>query len=279
MYEVRLGKIDLYGVLSVEVSNGRDITVYDSIGGGKFPKAKSRNLNVYNIELELSEFKQYKYKSDFTQAKKIFREFDKLLNKQSPVRLIVYNESRKISQLVLLEKYDTREKYSGVYEVNIKCTEYVETNVRTTNIPTIKRHGKIPTPPPQPVKVKSAFKTSKTLSGSTTSVTPPNDLYPYKFSVDRLFFTNNKTNKEYGNPANVDPSKLTWVKVDEPSKEDVLREYGKEMQDKAKAGQEKWNERQGIVKEKASKTYTDINERVTAKTLDITNFKSFYGIK
>lgn len=274
MYEVRLGKIDLYGVLSVEVSNGRDITVYDSIGGGKFPKAKSRNLNVYNIELELSEFKQYKYKSDFTQAKKIFAEFDKLLNKQSPVRLIVYNESRKISQLVLLEKYDTREKYSGVYEVNIKCTEYVETNIRTTNIPQIVRQGKIPTPPPQPVKVASAFKTSKTLSGSATSVTPPNDLYPYKFATDRLFFVKNKINKEYGNPANVDPNALTWVKFD---KLGYLKEPTK-VRD-SYTGEVKSLQFNSNVRKEAGNTYTDINEKVTAKTLDITNFKSFYGIK
>lgn len=165
MYDVRIGRTDLYGIISVSTSNSRDVATYDSIAGSKFSRPKNKNLINYTIEMQLSEQRDYNL-SYFVRAKTIFKDFDKMLERGRPVRLIIYNEKSKLSELVYLERYDKEEKENGVYNVTVKCSEYAEAEVRTTNIPKIKRQGKIPAPPKQPVIVKNPYAMSKKLTGS-----------------------------------------------------------------------------------------------------------------
>lgn len=216
MYDVRIGRTDLYGIISVSTSNSRDVATYDSIAGSKFSRPKNKNLINYTIEMQLSEQRDYNL-SYFVRAKTIFKDFDKMLQRGRPVRLIIYNDKSKLSELVYLERYDKEEKENGVYNVTMKCSEYAEAEVRTTNIPKIKRQGKIPNPPPQAI-IKNPVEFAKKVAGAST-MGPMDDFLKFnewhtRDSWGHLNYTDPKTGKTFLGLANIPrdrPVKPIWV--------------------------------------------------------------------
>ncbi|MDR2933231.1 MAG: hypothetical protein LBV27_09010, partial [Oscillospiraceae bacterium] len=67
---------------------------------------------------------------------------------ESEQRLVISSEDNNISELALLKSYTKTEKeYQGVYDVSIRLMEYVPVSVRTTDVPYVKRPGKVPVPP------------------------------------------------------------------------------------------------------------------------------------
>lgn len=228
MYDVRIGRTDLYGIISVSTSNSRDVATYDSIAGSKFSRPKNKNLINYTIEMQLSEQRDYNL-SYFVRAKTIFKDFDKMLERGRPVRLIIYNEKSKLSELVYLERYDKEEKENGVYNVTVKCSEYAEAEVRTTNIPKIKRQGKIPAPPKQPVIVKNPYANSKKETGNPP-VKPWDDFLKFnewhtRDSWGSLNYTSPLTGEKFLGLANIprkQPVSVKYGLYTETSKRDKL---------------------------------------------------------
>lgn len=135
MYRVYfLDGYEITGVESVDFGHERDVKVYNGLGQGKFPIADSKDLKLWTITCEQED-------------DKLFGLLEGLLNSQEESRLVITSDVENISEKVLLKGYDKQEPYSGVYEVTIKFIEYKEVNVRTTDVPYIKRPGKMPTPP------------------------------------------------------------------------------------------------------------------------------------
>lgn len=128
-YYVSLGDVDFDNVVSVNQSGEREISVYDSVGGGKFAVPQNKGLRTWTI----------KFQSDDPD---MFDDFDKMLRKKTPARLIVKSDNDKVSERVLLKSYSKEEtEYSGVYNVTVTVLEYVKAGVRTTSVPYVAREG------------------------------------------------------------------------------------------------------------------------------------------
>lgn len=134
-YYVSLGDIDFDNVSSVTQSGERDISVYDSVGGGKFAVPQNKGLRSWTI----------KFQADDAD---IFKDFDRLLEKKTPARLIIKSDDDKVSERVLLKSYSKDEsEYAGVYNVTVSVLEYVKAGVKTADVPYVAREGE---PPPLP---------------------------------------------------------------------------------------------------------------------------------
>lgn len=128
-YYVSLGDVDLDNVVSVTQSGDRDISVYDSVGGGKFAVAQNKGLRTWTIKFQ-------------TDDPDIFDDFDKMLIRKTPTRLIVKSDNDKVSERVLLKSYSKEEsEYAGVYNVTVTVLEYVKAGVKTASVPYVARSG------------------------------------------------------------------------------------------------------------------------------------------
>ena len=128
-YYVSLGDVDLDNVASVSQSGERDISTYDSVGGGKFAVAQNKGLREWKI----------KFQSDDPD---MFDDFDRMLRRKTPTRLIIKSDDDKVSERVLLKSYSKEEsEYAGVYEVTVTVIEYAKVGVKTAAVPYVAREG------------------------------------------------------------------------------------------------------------------------------------------
>lgn len=147
MYEVYLDDIFFYGVTAFQSPHDRKLVVYNGIGTGYFPKADDPNLKKWSWECTLQEFPEHYHKDGFVPASKIKASLDAILAEKEPVRLVMKSQYSSLSEQVLLESYQMKEEYAGVYSVSVNVTEYKEAAVRETQIPEIPRPGKVPQQP------------------------------------------------------------------------------------------------------------------------------------
>ena len=128
-YYVSLGDVDFDNVVSVTQAGERDISVYDSVGGGKFAVPQNKGLRTWAIKFQ-------------TDDSDMFDDFDKMLRKKTPARLIVKSDNDKVSERVLLKSYSKEEsEYAGVYNVTASVLEYVKAAVKTADGPYVAREG------------------------------------------------------------------------------------------------------------------------------------------
>lgn len=151
MYEVYLDDIFFYGVTAFQSPHDRKLVVYNGIGTGYFPKADDPNLKKWSWECTLQEFPEHYHKDGFVPASQIKASLDAILAEKEPVRLVMKSQYSSLSEQVLLESYQMKEEYAGVYSVSVNVTEYKEAAVRETQIPEIPRPGKVPQTPPHAV--------------------------------------------------------------------------------------------------------------------------------
>ena len=134
-YYVSLAGNDLERVSSVTQNGDRDISVFDGVGSGKFPVPQHRNLKSWSIKFQT-------YDPD------IFDEFDSLLKKEKPARLVINGEDNKTSERVLLKSYTKEEsEFAGVYNGTVTVVEYAKAAVKTIAVPYSPRAGSAPAPP------------------------------------------------------------------------------------------------------------------------------------
>lgn len=145
-YYINLGGIVLYGIQNVEDSGEREITAYDGIGQGNFPVPESRKLRTWTIECEMAE-KNIGNLPNWSAASKVFTAFDVLLATKDPSRFIFVSDNRNESMSGYLTGYSKKEKAIGTYDVTVRVTEYKAAGVKTTDVPYIKRPGKVPAIP------------------------------------------------------------------------------------------------------------------------------------
>lgn len=145
-YYINLGGILLYGIKSVNDDGEREITSYDGIGQGFFPVPESRKLRTWTIECEMTE-KNLNGLPNWSAASKVFTAFEVLLATKDPSRFIFVSDNRSESMSGYLTGYSKKEEYPGVYSVTVKVTEYKAAGVKTTDVPYIKRPGKVPAIP------------------------------------------------------------------------------------------------------------------------------------
>lgn len=145
-YYVNLGGIILYGISTVEDGGERDITTYDGIGQGNFGIPESPKLHSWTIECEMTE-KNTDNLPNWSAASKVFTAFEVLLNTKDSSRFIFVSDNRSESLLGHLASYSKKEKYPGVYSVSVRVTAYKPAGVKTTDVPYIKRPGKVPAIP------------------------------------------------------------------------------------------------------------------------------------
>lgn len=128
-YYVSLGDVDFDNVASVNQSGERDISTYDSVGGGKFAVPQNKGLREWKI----------KFQSDDPD---MFDDFDRMLRRKTPTRLIIKSDDDKVSERVLLKSYSKEEsEYAGVYEVTVTVIEYAKVGVKTAAVPYVAREG------------------------------------------------------------------------------------------------------------------------------------------
>lgn len=151
MYEVYLDDVFFYGVTKFNFPEERNITVYNGIGTGYFPKADDPDLKEWSFNCQLQEYPEHYHNNNFSPAQTIFARMRTMLAKKEPVRLVMKSEYRSLSEQVLLKNFQPTEVYTGVYNVTVNVTEYKEAAIRNTEIPEIPRPGKVPETPPSPV--------------------------------------------------------------------------------------------------------------------------------
>ncbi len=127
-YYVSLGDIELDQVLTVAQSGERDISTYDSVGGGKFAVAQNKGLREWTIKCEINDHD-------------LIDDLDDLQKRKSPFRLVISGGDYKISKRVFLKSYSREEEYAGVFPTTLKLTEYVKAGVKTTSVPYVAREG------------------------------------------------------------------------------------------------------------------------------------------
>ena len=123
MYEVYLDDVFFYGVKTFNSPHDRKLTTYNGIGTGYFPKADDPNLKEWSWECQLQEYPEHYHDSNFSPAKAIFARLDAMLANKDPVRLVMKSEYDSISEQILLEGYQKKEVYAGVYNVSVNVTE------------------------------------------------------------------------------------------------------------------------------------------------------------
>lgn len=134
-YYVSLGDIELDKVIAVAQNNNRDISVYDSVGGGKFAVPQNKGLREWTIKCEIDDYD-------------VIKDLDKMQKKKTPVRLVINTDGYKVSERVLLKGYTApEEEYAGVFPVTLTAIEYVKAGIKTADVPYVAREGE---PPPLP---------------------------------------------------------------------------------------------------------------------------------
>lgn len=214
-YYVSLGDIELDKVTAVVQSSDRDISTYDSVGGGKFAVPQNKGLREWTIKCELEDHD-------------IIKEFDKMLKKKTPVRLIVKSDDYKVSERVLLKGYNApEEEYAGVFSTTLTVIEYAKVGVKTAAVPYVAREGNRVLPAQVTVTEKNqatwAFDYTQAVKG----------LYgPQEGWIDPAsLFVGAETGKPVSNPAAVPVgSTLTiknkyisvWEQADERARNEAL---------------------------------------------------------
>lgn len=128
-YYVSIGDIELDKVVAVAQSSDRDISVYDSVGGGKFAVPQNKGLRTWTIKCEIDDHN-------------LIKQFDKMQKKKTPARLVINTDGYKVSERVLLKSYNApEEEYAGVWPVTLTVIEYVKVGVKTADVPYVAREG------------------------------------------------------------------------------------------------------------------------------------------
>lgn len=128
-YYVSLGDIELDKVTAVAQSSNRDISVYDSVGGGKFPVPQNKGLREWTIKCEIDDYD-------------VIKDLDKMQKKKTPVRLVINTDGYKVSERVLLKGYTAPEEgYAGVWPITLTVIEHVKAGVKTADVPYVAREG------------------------------------------------------------------------------------------------------------------------------------------
>lgn len=143
-YEVYVGNKHLYGVTSVDFSNDRDVSICEGVGQGKFTVPGSAGIGSWSIKCELTEEKQNYHNREWSNAGKMLKSLQSLLDSKEPTRLIVRADFGRTSKTVLLKGIDRSESYAGVYEVTLKFVEYQKVTSLSEDVPPITRPGRIP---------------------------------------------------------------------------------------------------------------------------------------
>lgn len=190
-YYVTLGGIYISGIANVGLTSGRDLTTYDGLGNGSFSVPDSENLREWTISCELSET-NYRNLPHWQAASYIFSSFETMLKTKDYSRFLVISDSKNISELAYLKQYQQKEKYNGVYDVEITVQEYKPVAVKTTGVPYITRPGKIPVAP-KTVVVKTAYSSAKEYTGTAPSAVKAADF-------KKIDYADMKTNKPASNP-------------------------------------------------------------------------------
>lgn len=134
-YYVSLGDVELDKVITVAQSSDRDISVYDSVGGGKFAVPQNKGLRSWTIKCEIDDYD-------------VIKDLDKMQKRKTPARLVINSDGYKVSERVLLKSYNApEEEYAGVFPVTLTAIEYVKVGVKTADVPHVAREGE---PPPLP---------------------------------------------------------------------------------------------------------------------------------
>ena len=114
---------------TVTQSGERDISVFDSVGGGKFAVPQNRGLRTWAIKCEIDNHD-------------VIKDLDKMKKKKTPVRLVINSNDHKVSERVLLKSYTaSEEEYAGVFPVTLTVIEYVKAGIITTDVPYVARDG------------------------------------------------------------------------------------------------------------------------------------------
>ena len=128
-YYVSLGDIELDKVTAAVQSSNRDISVYDSVGGGKFAVPQNKGLREWTIKCEIDDYD-------------VIKDLDKMQKSKTPVRLVINCEGYKVSERVLLKGYTAPEEgYAGVWPVTLTVIEHVKVGVKTADVPYVAREG------------------------------------------------------------------------------------------------------------------------------------------
>lgn len=133
-YYVSLGDIEFDKVITAAQTNNRDIAVYDSVGGGKFPVPQNKGLKEWTIKCEIDDYD-------------IIKQLDKMQKKDTPVRLVINCGDYKVSERVLLKSHNETQEYAGVWPTTLTVLQHVNAGVKTADVPYVARAGE---PPPLP---------------------------------------------------------------------------------------------------------------------------------
>lgn len=167
-YFVSFGGIVLHCVESVTETSGRDIEEHKSLAGEAFPTAGGANLREWTISCVLSNVNDFK-DPNWKSADEIFRQFEICLKTKDYSRFIMTSSGKaSVSELTWLERYSKKEKYDGVWEVEITLKEYRPVQIMTADVPTITRPGKNPNPP-KTVGKNTAYGATKAATGKPPS--------------------------------------------------------------------------------------------------------------
>lgn len=127
-YYVSLGDLEFDKALSVTRSSDRNISTYDSVGGGKFAVPQNKELREWTIKCELDDFD-------------VIKQLDKIQRSKKPVRLVISSDEYKESERVLLKSHHQEEEYAGVFPTTLNLVEYSKIGVRTAAVPYVAREG------------------------------------------------------------------------------------------------------------------------------------------
>ncbi|QAT48593.1 hypothetical protein EQM14_01675 [Caproiciproducens sp. NJN-50] len=212
-YYVSFGGFSLYAVESVQDKNGRDLETYDGVGAGKFNVPNAKDPETWSIQCQLYENATEASKYNQWRASEIFNACKSLLgNTTDPSRLVITNirnSSANLSVLAWFKSYDSQETSPGVYTVTFELEEYKPVGVKTTNIPTVARPGKVPTPPKVTLSSSNtAYKNyKKTGVGTKTDA----EIYKSKAAIQEKkhdYLTLKSSGKPVTNAATVKPGTI-----------------------------------------------------------------------
>nr|WP_319488471.1 hypothetical protein [uncultured Caproiciproducens sp.] len=191
-YYVSLGGINIAGVKDISLTSGRDMQEYDGIENGKFSVPESENLREWTISCELSVKNIHKF-DHWQAAGYVFTAFETMLKTKDYSRFVSVSSTENISELVRLKQYTKKEKYGGVYDVEITVQEYKAVAIKTTGVPYIARPGKVPVPPKVTITPKN------TVYSATKKIVHTGAVADFK----KLDYKDVKTGKPVTNPAAV----------------------------------------------------------------------------
>lgn len=201
-YYVTLGGIYISGVTDVSLSSGRDLTAYNGLGNGNFSVPDAENLREWTVSCELSA-KNTRRLEHWQTAEYVFKSFEAMLKTKDYSRFIVTSPLENISELVYLKQYSKKEKYNGVYDVEITVSEHKPTQIKTTDVPYISRPGKVPIPPKITVTKKNTiYSVTKNITGKAAAA-PKAGEKGFIGPIQQVVYKEFKTGKPISNPVTV----------------------------------------------------------------------------